>query len=615
MTNLVTHGLYDDYADEIRREFDNHKRIILKAPTGTGKTFLLKRLAVEYNAVILVPTLDMISLYESSDIVSVRTDSLDCYTSSKPVVLIWDALVRLPAALRDDALSRAWFADEPHAWFDDRRYRDSAVKTMNLAKKVERLLCVSATPSGEIEELGLHLLEYATERSKISTKIATTDNVERYLSTVIANARIRGLKTAVLTDQYAVSLYGCHKYVYGDTDVQLLHTRERSTPDFHDTVYYNGERDKSMFRAQTTLCTRLVEMGLNFYNEEPMVMVVHLNLGEHTANKVVQFVGRLRKCDGIELVVVVDTSYKGGDVLQRSLDGYILDNAGMEPALRSEVRSRIDGLLSGDSADKVDALVHIRNYTKSHSTLGAIVADLDSEGYFDIKSVGYESADCDCECYDDYREKSFREMLEIGKYNNLDDKQLEWLNKIDALSASGFDFKRWLFSGHTQGKRIDALLLDAQTIVRVSVFKGRKADFEREFDYELLKHINPRLSIRIYKEMQTIFKRCYALFGLLERCESVDDYYNMCVESAEDDMERVKAIRAQNCRRTGAANKKRISVRNKFNHEVSIYESREDAMKWLKCSKRTLAKFLSGEVTKLNRVYEIVDNGLSSALF
>lgn len=615
MTNLVTHGLYDDYADEIRREFDNHKRIILKAPTGTGKTYLLKRLAVEYNAVILVPTLNLIPLYESADIVSVRSDALDRYTSLRPVVMVWDALVRLPAALRSDALSRVWFADEPHAWFDDRRYRDSAVKTMNLAKKVGRLLCVSATPSGEIGELGLHLLEYTAERSKISTRIATTDNVEKYLSAVIANARVRGLKTAVLTDQYAVSLYCCYKYICCDTEVQLLHTREKDGRDFKDTVYYNGELDRSMFRAQTTLCTRLVEMGLNFYNKEPMMVVVHLNLGEHTANKVIQFVGRLRKCDDIELVVVVDTSYKGGDVLQSSLDGYILDSSGMAPALWNEVSSRIDGVYLDTSADKVDALVHIRNYTKAHSTLNAIVADLEAEGCFDIKSVGFESADCDCECFDEYREKSFREMLESGEYNNLDDKQLKWLNKIEALSASGFDFKRWLFSGHTQGKRIDSLLLDAETIVRIAAFKGRRSDFEREFDYGLLKHINPRLSVHIYKELQTIFKRCYALFGLLERCGCVDDYYDMCIGSAEAGMECARESWRECGRKMGAANKRRIAVRNKFNRQVTVYESREEALKWLKCSKQTLAKFLSGEVTKLNRVYELADDELSSALF
>lgn len=614
MKKIVEKYLYDEYADEIRMEFSTHGRLMIKSPTGTGKTYLIKELAVEYNAVILVPTLDMLELYACDDITKVTSDELYNYNPFKPCVMIWDT-ARILHDRKTDICGRVWFVDEPHSWFDDRRYRVSAVDTMIMARSVEKLLCVSATPSGEVEELGLHLLEYCVNRRHIPTDIALTAKPEAYISTMIRQAKKMGRKCAVLTDEYAVSIWASQRYSECDKHTQLLHSRERGTIAYEKVLHHNGT--ESLFCEKTTICTRIAEMGFNFMNAEPMFVIVHLNLGEHTANKVIQFTGRLRCCNNMRLLVVVDTRRKARDIVQDARDTYgICDLTEGRPVMKAEVSSRSGREYGSINPDQIIALKSIQDYVDMHSTIPMIEHDLRTEGYFDVGRVVAVEDDKLMQIRDERMAKSeaaFRDMLfswDIDE-SKLDEYQKKWYEEMKVLSSDGFDLREFMISGFTKSKRIDNIIADAHTIIRVGEFFGDCCGFESEFDYKRLNGIDPKVSMNCYRMLQQTFNRCWKYYSVMKRCNSVDEYFTACINGAVAKNKLSAERKSEGGKRGGSKGGKRnaakeIRIRNRHNGNVMTFDSREKAAEWMGCSRVTFSHFLSKGNTKFNKDYEIV---------
>lgn len=600
MSKFIRNNLYDDFADEIREALNTRKRILVKAPTGTGKTCLMKRLAAEYNAVILVPMKDMLGLYACDGISEITKDNYNEYNPFKPCVMIWDTAV----LLRNSGIcGRVWFIDESHALFDDRRYRESAVEIMRMTRSVEKLLCVSATPSGEVEELGLHLLEYCVSRGNILTHIATTAKPMAYMNELINRAYMNGRKCVVLSDEYASSLWALQYYEENHDSVQLLHSSLRETDAYTNTLK-DGE-----FLARTTICTRVVEMGLNFMNTKTMRVIVHINLGEHTANRIIQFVGRLRKCSNIELIVVVDERRRIS-IEQKARDSSIIDKvADNTIVLKDDVKDRISGYYDAMSDDKIFALARINAYIREHSSLDAIRQDLLSEGYFTFVD-GEDISEWTLEHKTTTRsEDDFAAMMEkeIWDENELDMNQRRWLEEYRSMKKDGFNLREFMLHGFTKSKRIDNIIADAHTIIRVGMFFNNHEGFETEFDYKKLKGINPKLSDDGYSKLRRIFNRCWKYYSIMKQCGSVDEYYTACINGAvaknKMSVERKSAGGRKGGKRNAA---KPICIRNKHNGNVMTFDSRERAAEWMGCPRRTFARFLNGCVTKYNKDYEVL---------
>lgn len=461
------------YAEQIDKEFNDHKRILVQAPTGAGKTTLMISLAKKYNAVILVPFNSMLKLYEQEshgDIVIVGSGYTAEYTKEKPVCMIWDR------AIGFDLTDRVVISDETHQWFFDRDYRDSAVKTIKKAKEWKKLICISATPAGEAEELGLYVMKFTKKRNTIPTRIINVGNSGGYIRDLVEN-REPDVNYVVFSDRNAMNLYqnfpeGC-----------LLHSKKKNTHEYNDVL------DNQRLNNCLTFCTAIAYNGLNFRNTGDYKVIVDIEIGSDTANKIIQAVGRLRSANILEVIVVLSG---GGE--KQSVAEKVIDNKAFK-----EIDEKNDGARSIDydkrytEDDSIEALTIIEKYLKSHNTKPSIVRDLSNENYFTIQE------ESDGEKRSKLRAKQkeaanikFKEMVRAhnGRIEEIDDKGLDEYAK------------EW--------KRMMSKLEDEVDIDWIKALEGRKGDCL----------------------MDTILKNMWKIY---EICRLPDDVFNQCYSDARRD--------------------------------------------------------------------------------
>ena len=353
------------YAKQINEEFKKRGRILVQAPTGAGKTTLMIELAKEHNAVILVPYNSMLTLYEQGshgDIVIVGKGYHNEYTTEKPVCMIWDW------AAGFDLTDRTVISDETHQWFLDRDYRDSAVKTIKKAKEWKKLICISATPAGEAEELGLYVMKFTKKRDAIPTRLVNVRYSGGYIRELIEN-REPGVNYVVFSDRNAMRLYqnfpeGC-----------LLHSEKRKSDDFKDVM------NKQMLNNSLTFCTAIAYNGLNFRNTGDYKVIVDIEIGSDTANKIIQAVGRLRNANILEVIVVLSGGGERQSVAEKVIDNKIL----------KDIDEKYEGarVVTYDKRyteeDSIEAMTVIEKYLLTHNSKPSIIRDLTNEGYFTIQ--------------------------------------------------------------------------------------------------------------------------------------------------------------------------------------------------------------------------------------
>ena len=353
------------YATQIDNEFRERGRILVQAPTGAGKTTLMIELAKKHNAVILVPFNAMLTLYEQGshgDIVIVGKGYHNEYTKEKPVCMIWDW------AAGFDLTDRTVISDETHQWFFDRDYRDSAVKTIKKAKEWKKLICISATPAGEAEELGLYVMKFTKKRDAIPTRLVNVRYSGGYIRELIEN-REPGVNYVVFSDRNAMNLYqnfpeGC-----------LLHSKKKDDKKFEDVM------DKQMLNNSLTFCTAIAYNGLNFRNTGDYKVIVDIEIGSDTANKIIQAVGRLRNANILEVIVVLSGGGERQSVAEKVVDNKIL----------KDIDEKYDGarVVGYDKRyteeDSIEAMTAIEEYLTSHNTKPSIIRDLSREGYFTMQ--------------------------------------------------------------------------------------------------------------------------------------------------------------------------------------------------------------------------------------
>ena len=409
------------YANQIDEEFNKRGRILVQAPTGAGKTTLMIELAKKHNAVILVPFNSMLKLYElgsHGDIVIVGKDYHNEYTAEKPVCMIWDW------AIGFDLTDRVVISDETHQWFSDRDYRDSAVKTIKKAKEWKKLICISATPAGEAEELGLYVMKFTKKRNAIPTRLVNVRYSGGYIRELIEN-REPGVNYVVFSDRNAMRLYqnfpeGC-----------LLHSKKRKSDDFKDVM------NKQMLNNSLTFCTAIAYNGLNFRNTGDYKVIVDIEIGSDTANKIIQAVGRLRNANILEVIVVLSGGGERQSVAEKVVDNKIL----------KDIDEKYEGarVVTYDrrytEEDSIEAMTVIEKYLLTHNSKSSIIRDLTNEGYFTIQE----------EFDDEKRSKlrallkeatnlKFKEMVKAhnGHIDELNDKELDeyakkWKNDMSKL--------------------------------------------------------------------------------------------------------------------------------------------------------------------------------------
>jgi hypothetical protein len=466
------------YNDLIINIFEKYSRILIQAPTGTGKTTLMIEFAKKYNAVILVPFNSMLSLYcEKEDefgrmiptgILAVGTgDGKHEYTEDSPVCMVWDQAVKY------DLSNRLVISDETHQWFFDRTYRQSAIKTINQAKKWNKIICISATPAGEEEELNLYRLKFAKKRDIIRTSFVISKNSGGFIKGLL-NGRELNLNYIVFSDRHAMKLYqnfpeGC-----------LLHSEKRNTQEFKDVI------QKERLSNSITFCTALAYNGLNFGNKGNYKVIIDVKEGEDTANRIIQAVGRLRNANITEVVVVF--TKRNEDSSKRSVGEKVIDNNILKEFVeRNNGKSIVDFDERYTEQDSIEALTTIEKYLISHSSKENIISDLINEGYFSIQE--YYDAEKHEKLELVEKKESNKKLKEIILNSNgcideikaeeLNDYQKKWIKRMNKINALvNVDWVRFI-----NGRKMDSLLETLFEEVRLIYEVCRLTNEEFEFYY------------------------------------------------------------------------------------------------------------------------------------
>lgn len=376
-------GWLTDKKEEIVQYFKKYHRIELVAPTGTGKTTLvvgngnIVGLAQELNAVVLCPTNNMMELYSSLKVIHSNPaggSNIDEYSDDEPCVIIWDQAQKILGRLKN----RVIIIDEAHTLYLDRTYRDSAVRMMLALRDFPNIIAITATPTGEEQELKLRRLEYTFKKGLIFTEWITTDDSidSLMLGDIIYNEKSGYYdRVVVFSDRYVRRIH--EKLINRDVriDHSFIHGMNRSNKDFND-IHKN-----EMLTKRVTLCTRLAFNGLNFKNKgEHVLVLMDVREKEMLAANIIQCVGRMRNAAWVKLKAYTVPEGEHSTVEQRA----------KKTQLITDDEAQIDKrLVSYDErlADKnvVDAERRIEDYMNIHGVLSVIKEDLTNTGYFVIK--------------------------------------------------------------------------------------------------------------------------------------------------------------------------------------------------------------------------------------
>lgn len=286
-----------DVKDEIIKAFKTYKRIEVTAPTGSGKTYLINNiLAKELNAVVIVPYNATNALY--SNLVEVSTSSGNAYTKDAPVVMIPDQAVKY------DLTDRVVIIDESHTLFQERTFRQSSIKLMEILKNEQiQIISFSATPTGEVDELNLHSIEFYKHREnpiRLSA-VYTQSDIPLKQKRLIKYHMLSGRydKIAVFDNRSMKKIYENLVVDGYSADVDYIRSSTQETPEFKRI------KTEEMLNKRVTLLTGIAYNGLNFRNTERILVLMEFIPGETLYSEIIQSIGRFRNAKQVDVVLFI----------------------------------------------------------------------------------------------------------------------------------------------------------------------------------------------------------------------------------------------------------------------------------------------------------------------
>ena len=366
-----------EYMSDRKREvldfINNHERIEIVAPTGTGKTILINEIAEDLNAVVIVPFNVTNKLYDMTCISSEKDVEVP---GDKPCTMVWDQAIMHWVEIKD----RVLIVDEAHCLFLDRNYRDAAVKLMlRLKDRKGKLILFTATPSGETDELKCDVLKVYKHRDPIPVNIIKVNQVDYAQYNAILRALKNGWydRVVMFDDRNARKIYE-KLTIEGELigDVAYIRADTKKTDDFISL------RESEILNKKLTICTCVAFNGLNFKNKDERILVVTSWVpGETTANELIQEVGRVRDSK-VQMMVFWDGGVKEDTLNARIETAETLAQAEVEMDISS-------GLLEYDSklldSGYVAAVQNIQDYVNEHSM--QVPRELSETGYMIVSQI------------------------------------------------------------------------------------------------------------------------------------------------------------------------------------------------------------------------------------
>ena len=391
-----------EFYDVITKHIDTYKRVCIQAPTGVGKTTIINGfesntshsddllsveksgiigLAKQYHADVVVPFNANNYLY--SNLHEVSSMNGEKYDKTKCNVMVIDQYLKH----FEESENKPVIIDESHILYMDRTYRDAVARLMvKLKQSAKKIICISATPTGEIEELHLVPLKFTNERDNINVTFVETDN--------IFQAEWNTIRSYMSNDKYnriivldnrnnmkiAEECYFVPEYISNYTVIRKETIEEPKNPFHNDYIQF---KKNELLIKKLTLCTCVAYNGINFKNEDEKVLVLcSFTEGDTLSSELIQIIGRVRKSQ-VDCYVFhnsdehIDTTELSEQIENAiKYESYVQQNQ-----VKDEFLSYNRRLLDKDIRE---ALLRIDNYKKDNATINKVKQALVDTGYITL---------------------------------------------------------------------------------------------------------------------------------------------------------------------------------------------------------------------------------------
>lgn len=568
--------------DKIVELLNEHKYVQIIGQTGIGKTYCINNtLAKRLNAVVIVPYNVANDLYNNLNIVS--SDG-GMYTEDEPCVMIWDQ------AIKYDLSNRNIIIDESHTLFTERNFRDSAVILMNKLKGgCKSILSISATPLGEVEELGL-VTYYIKNKNRSNIKMSVIDfekdsSILRAILQDIKNEEYVYDHIIVFNDKMNNLLYDRLLVEgYGDSVAQLRSNTK-------ETEQFKSVTENELITKPITLTTRIAYNGLNFQNKGKILIIMVFTEGETLYSDIVQSVGRFRKATNVDVRLYVQDANNTRTVEERADKADILNNANI---MTDEI-SYNERLLVKDN---VEAMIRIEDYVKNNARWGVVEEQLLNTGYIDIQNL--TCLDCKKTSEVNQLKRDASRVWKQGKLSGIplpnkvgmkkyfDKWDSKW-NKL--LEQYVFVDDKFLYNVLSKSKSetmMDTVLSDINLILKV----GCMSESEYNTSLQLFNALASKCEDKyFYSDIKGTIKKYESIrkqYGYI--LDNTDNFFEVyCCDADEifKDYKEKKAV-------AGSKGTPKRKVEVLYNNELRQFDSKTEADSWLKDNGLTqtmLAKF------------------------
>lgn len=630
---LVEQGKWlSDYANEITKAIDSNKVLQVIAPTGTGKTYLMNRIAQDRKCLIITPYNSQLALYDGNGFNKVVRGQDTDFVKDMTNIAIWDQFViKMGKKTPDDFKDFIVIVDESHLLFADRSYRQSAAQFVSMLTKFGgKVVLMTATPTAEGNLLTIDsTLSFRNDRPTVNVKWLDSLNPYNTILRLTAITKNKGQKCVIFTDQNARKLY--ENYIaygtYRECQITMIHS-EYLTNENNDAtdVMKNEMLDKPL-----TIATKYAYAGINFKNKgEKITMIIEAGTETDYAY-ILQAIGRVRFAN-IEVWVVKDTNER-----TRSVE----DMRAVSAELMKYKGNKIVAAMCGDDNRYIDydVLEELEKYYADAAQKEVIIDRLRASGYIAV---------------DDYGEDK---SVERGKVNNKYKKSesdyfISWVAEnpdLDAFLTSDYGsvyVRQWKHRlNRLRNEMTDAAVQD---YIRI-----RKEDSNVQMEtiiseMESIIEIgnlpkNVKISLRgdyrtyakgitagwqVKKAQDAVVNRCRKYHDLLmkvdvdkiERGDSItDDLLDFSADAINEGRVRIRERNSASGKK--GSPKKKIRIRwvgkgtppewydeNGEPRQGGIieFDSKDNCRRYINCSTRTFAKFIKGEQCSISERWEIV---------
>lgn len=404
----IKQGHYiSEFYDVITQHIDKYQRVCIQAPTGVGKTTIINGfeaevhsgtdllsvqqpsiigIARQYNADVVVPFNSNNYLY--SNLHEVSSMNGEKYDKTKCNVLVIDQYLKH----FEESENKPVIIDESHILYMDRTYRDAVAKLMVLLKQsTKKIICISATPTGEIEELHLVPLKFTNERDNINVTFVETDNIFQAEWNVIRSCMgASNYDRIIVLDnrnnmKIAEECYFVPEYIGNYTVIRKETIEDNKNPFHNDYIQF---KKNELLIKKLTLCTCVAYNGINFKNEDEKVLVLcSFTEGDTLSSELIQIIGRVRKSQ-VDCYVFHDSDYHSeATELSEQIENAIkYESYVQQNGIKDEFLSYNRRLLDKDIRE---ALLRIDNYKKDNATINKVRKELLETGYIILRTSKY----------------------------------------------------------------------------------------------------------------------------------------------------------------------------------------------------------------------------------